>query len=124
MTLSEKHFFCGRILKKKYLKDIDFDILKFVKFFCDEFNKFTKTEKLDFVVVVATFDSRQRAERQKRDLAESPNIEIKGVGEKYLVIITGFDTEDEARMEQEKHLEKFKDCYIARSKNPAVKIFF
>ena len=90
----------------------------------DEFNTKTKTEKLDFVVVVATFDSRQRAERQKQDLAESPNIEIKGVGEKYLVIITGFDTEDEARMEQEKHLEKFKDCYIARSKNPAVKIFF
>ena len=89
-----------------------------------EFNTKTKTEKLDFVLVVATFDSRQRAERQKQDLAESLNIEIKGVGEKYLVIITGFDTEDEARMEQEKHLEKFKDCYIARSKNPAVKIFF
>ena len=84
----------------------------------------TMVEKPDFVVVVATFDSRQRADRQMRDLAGNPNTEIKAVGEKYLVIVTGFDTEAEAQVEQGKHLEEFKDCYIARFKNPAVRISF
>ena len=86
----------------------------------NEFETQIRNEKSNFVVVVATFDSRRRAERQKQDLTENPNTRIKGVGEKYLVIISGFGTENEARAEQEKHLKKFKDCYIARSENPAV----
>jgi len=100
--------------------DVDLTQVEAEENVSNEFNTETKKENLGYVVVVATFDRRQRAERQKQDLAENSNTEIKEVGEKYLVIITGFDTIDEAREEQKKHLKKFTDCYIATSKNPAV----
>ena len=73
----------------------------------------------EYVVVVATFGSLDRAEVQKKELTKSYNdIRIKPLQDKYIVMVAGFDNLQDAKSASQKLVNQFKDCFIATYKEP------
>ena len=72
-----------------------------------------------YVVVIATFDSIERADKQKQELSvKYDNIRIKTIKSKHIVMVAGFDKLTNARTASQDLVGQFKDCFIATYKEP------
>lgn len=73
----------------------------------------------DWVVVVATFGSPDRAEVQKKELDTNyDDVRIKTLNDKYIVMVAGFGNLEEAKDASQKLVNQFKDCFVATYETP------
>ena len=73
----------------------------------------------EYVVVVATFGSLERANLQKQDLSANYNdIRIKSLQDKHIVMVAGFDNLEDAKSTSQKLVSQFNDCFIATYEKP------